>query len=77
MMANYSYSDVASLSGRLSMVDRDIGGISEDFTKYTLAHGYALEENLFLVNELSFVNGQEGGENYESLTIAAELIFTF
>lgn len=77
LMANYSYSDVASLSGRLSMVDRDIGGISEDFTKYTLAHGYALEENLFLVNELNLVNGQEGGEDYESLTIAAELIFTF
>lgn len=77
LMANYSYSDVASLSGRLSMVDRDIGGISEYFTKYTLAHGYALEENLFLVNELSLVNGREGGEDYESLTIAAELIFTF
>jgi hypothetical protein len=59
------------------MVDRDIGGISEDFMKYTLAHGYALEENLFLVNELSLVNGQEGGEDYESLTIAAELMFTF
>ena len=77
LMVNYSYSDVASFSGRVSTVDRDIGGISEDFMKYTLAHGYALEENLFLVNELSLVNGQEGGEDYESLTIAAELIFTF
>ena len=77
LIVNYSYSDVASLSGRLSMVDRDIGGSSEDFTKYTLAHGFALQENLFLVNELSFVNGQEGGEDYESLTLAAELIFTF
>ena len=76
-MANYSYSDVASISGRLSMVDRDIGGISEYFKKYTLAHGYALEENLFLVNELSFVYGQEGKEDYESLTIAAELIVIF
>lgn len=77
LMANYSYSDVASISGRLSMVDRDIGGISEYFKKYTLAHGYALEENLFLVNELSFVYGQEGKEDYESLTIAAELIVIF
>ena len=59
------------------MVDREIGGISEYFKKYTLAHGYALEDNLLLVKELSFVNGQEGGEDYESLTVAAELIVIF
>ena len=76
-MVNYSYSDLASLSGRFSMVDCDIGGTSEDFTKYTLAHGYALREDLFLVNEVSLLDGQEGGEDYESLTIAAELIVTF
>ena len=77
LMVNYTYNDVASVSGRLSMVDHDIGDTSEDFTKYTIAHGYALREDLFLVNELSLVDGQEGGEDYESLSIAAELIVTF
>ena len=77
LMVNYAYSDLTSLSSRLSIVDRDIGGISEDFKKYSLAHGYAIEDNLFLVNELSLVSGQEGGEDYESLTLAAELIVTF
>ncbi|MEC7274125.1 MAG: hypothetical protein VXU48_02660, partial [Verrucomicrobiota bacterium] len=77
LMVNYSYNDTASLSGRFSVVDLDIGGASEDFTKYTLAHGYALREDLFLVNEVSVLYGHEGGEDYESLTIAAELIVTF
>ena len=77
LMINYSYRDIASISGRISMVDYDTGASSEDFIKYTLAHGYALEENLFLVNELSLLNGQEGGEDYESLTLATELIVTF
>ena len=76
-MVNYSYNDNASLSARFSLVDRDIGGASEDFTKYTLAHGYALREDLFLVNEVSVLDGHEGGEDYKSLTIAAELIVTF
>jgi len=77
LMMNYSYRNLASLSCRFSMVDRNILGISEDFKKYTLAHGYALREDLFLVNEVSLVEGQEGGESYESLTLAAELIVTF
>lgn len=77
LMANYSYSDVASISGRFSTVDREIGSISEYFKKYTLAHGYALEDNLFLVKEISFVNGQESGKDYKNLIIAAELIVIF
>ena len=77
LMVNYSYRDIASIAGRISMVDCDTGTSSRDFIKYTLAHGYALEENLFLVNELSLLNGQEDGEDYESLTLATELIVTF
>ena len=30
---------------------------SKRFLKYTLAHGYAFTDNLFLVNEVSFVDG--------------------
>lgn len=77
LMANYAYSDVASITGRLSMIDSEQGNGEEDFTKYTLAHGYAFTDNLFLVNEVSLVDGEIGADDYEELTFAVELLFTF
>jgi len=77
LMANYAYSDVASVTARLSMVDAEKGTVEEDFTKYTLAHGYAFTDNLFLVNEISLVDGEIGADDYEELTAAVELIFSF
>ena len=77
-MANYAYSDQASVTGRLSLVDRDGGAADqEDFVKYTLAHGYAFTDNLSLVTELSYVDGEDNGTDVEVLTGAVELIFSF
>ncbi len=42
LMANYAYSDVASVTGRISMVELETGTDDYDFTKYTVAHNYAL-----------------------------------
>ena len=78
LMANFAYSDAASVTGRLSYAEAEQGAADEDFVKYTLAHGYAFTDNLFLVNEISFVDGEDAaGNDVEILTAAAELIFSF
>jgi hypothetical protein len=78
LMANFAYSDVASVTGRLSYVDGEQGNVEEDFLKYTLAHGYAFTDNLFLVNEISYVDGETATNlDYSELTFAAEIIFSF
>lgn len=86
LMANFAYSDNASVTGRISYADHELtqtgsaGSTSEveaDFVKFTLAHGYAFTDNLILVNEFSFVDGEIGSADYESLLFASELIFSF
>jgi len=78
LMANFAYSDVASVTGRVSFVDGEQGNADEDFMKYTVAHGYAFTDNLFLVNEISYVDGESiAGADVEILTFAAEIIFSF
>ncbi|RCL34466.1 MAG: hypothetical protein DBX01_03915 [Puniceicoccaceae bacterium] len=75
MMANCSYSDRASITGRVSHVDAD--DILEA-TKFTLAHNYAFTNNLLLVAEISAVDYEfEGGADGETLEGALELLFTF
>lgn len=70
VMANYTYSDAASITGRYSVED---GGTS-DASKITLAHNYALADNLALITELSEVD-VDGAD--EELEFAVELLFTF
>ena len=53
LMANYAYSDVASVTARISMVEIEQGTDDYDFIKYTVAHNYALADNLLLVTEIS------------------------
>ncbi len=87
LMANYAYSDAASVTGRLSYSDHEAdiatttpaatGTADADFLKYTLAHGYAFTDNLFLVNEVSYIDGEAADEDYEVLFGAVELIFSF
>ena len=87
IMANFAYSDQASVTGRISYVDHEYdvagaGTIAEvDALKFTLAHGYAFTDNLFLVNEISYVEtGLDtliGDEDIDSIFFAAELIFSF
>jgi len=70
VMANYTYSDAASITGRYSVED----GGANDASKITLAHNYALADNLALITELSEVD-VDGAD--EELEFAVELLFTF
>ena len=75
VMANCSYSDRASITGRVSHVDVDS---FLDATKFTLAHNYAFTNNLMLVAEISAIDYEfEGGAGGETLEGALELLFTF
>jgi len=79
IMANFAYSDQASVTGRISYADHEDNDsdLEADFLKYTLAHGYAFTDNLLLVTELSYVDGEFDNDDYESLLGAVELIFSF
>ena len=80
LMANYAYSDVASVTGRVSSVDVDIDGNEVlDGTKLTLAHNYAFSDNLALCAEVSHVDGDlnPGDIDAEVTSFAVELLFTF
>jgi hypothetical protein len=78
VMANYTYSDAASITARYSVedgsdtVDPDLS--DRDASKITLAHNYALADNLALITELSEVD-VDGAD--EELEFAVELLFTF
>jgi hypothetical protein len=68
-MANYSYSDKASVTVRYAVAEDDETGI-------TLAHNYALADNLALIAEVGQIDADADG--VETLTGAAvELLFTF
>ena len=83
IMANFAYSERASVTGRLSYVDYEIDDTAEyDQVKYTLAHNYAFTDNLLLVAEISFIDGDLATNSpldmeFEDLTAALELLFTF
>jgi len=87
VMANFAYSEDASITGRLSYVDgeEETGVNTENeasFLKYTLAHGYAFTDNLFLVTELSYLDGEasstgDADTEFDELQAAVELIFSF
>lgn len=77
LMANYSYSDKASITGRVSEVDLDGAG---DATKFTIAHLYAFTDNLALCAELSTVDydlDTDFGVDGHTLEGGIELLFTF
>jgi hypothetical protein len=89
LLANYAYSDVASVTGRLSYVD----GTEEDgttapneddldFFKYTLAHNYAFTDNLLLRTELSYLDGEfsaagAADSDFDETTLVVEVLFSF
>ena len=79
LMANYNYSEKASLTGRFSCADHEDDPTDRtlDFTKWTLAHNYAFNDHLALITELSLVDGEFNGTNFENLLGAVELIFLF
>ena len=90
LMANFAYSDQASVTGRFTYSDNQVDGEADGFTgelemkiaKYTAAHNYAFTDNLLLVTELSYVDGEikvegEGSDRFDGLQAAVELLFTF
>lgn len=89
LMTNYAYNETASMTGRLSYMELDgeldaSGGAALDgyAFKYTLAHNYALTENLSIVAEFSYTDGRfdstaDGNGDLEEFFAAAEIIFTF
>ena len=80
LMANYAYSDVASVTGRLSYLEFDGGTADQnpDYVKYTIAHNYAFTDNLLLVSEINYLDGDlDAAGDYEELTAAVELLFSF
>ena len=82
IMANMTYSDQASVTGRISYADHEAddgfgNDVEADFIKYTLAHNFAFTDNLLLVAEVSYADGEFLDEDVESIQGALELIFTF
>jgi hypothetical protein len=79
LMANYAYSDVASVTARLSAIELEIADAKLDITKYTLAHNYALSDNLLLVTEINYVDGDidDFDVDGDATTVAVELLFSF
>jgi hypothetical protein len=77
VMANFAYSDEASVTGRLSYIEYEAGALDADAVKYTVAHNQAFSDNLLLVTELSYVDAEVVGVDYNELIAAVELLFTF
>ena len=78
VMANYAYSDVASVTARISMVEIEQDTLDYDFIKYTVAHNYALADNLLLVTEISVGDLEDiDGSDYDVTELAVELLFSF
>ena len=83
VMANYAYSDCCSVTGRISSVDSSddntpsLGNGDVERFQYTLAHNYALSDNLAIITEVSYVEEDDNGIDSESLTGAVEVLFTF
>jgi len=79
LMANFAYSDAASITARVSFYDQDNAGTDESGFALTLAHGYAFTDNLFLVTEVSYGEEDQDGAAQDSDVLfgAVELLFTF
>lgn len=87
LMGNYAYSEAASITGRISYESLDFSAAGDadveiSQLKYTLAHGYAFTDNLFLVTEVSFTQAEVdyagvGSVDVDGLEGAVELIFAF
>ena len=80
LMANYTYSDTASVTARVSIeeVDSGLNADSElEGTKFTLAHNKALADNLALLVEVSSAEYELLDEDADVVELAVELLFTF
>ena len=81
VMANYAYSDAASVTARVSGIYYDFATADAGkITKYTLAHNYALSDNLLLVTEVNYAEGElnsfQSSEGDEA-AFGVRLLFSF
>jgi hypothetical protein len=77
VMANYSYSDKSSVTARYANCDvsnANVGSKQDAGEAYTLAHNYALADNLAVIAEVTkhFPDGKSN-----EVASAVELLFTF
>lgn len=90
IMANYAYSERASITGRLSFMETEFDAASAsevdgNALKYTIAHNYAFLDNLVLVTEFSYLNSNFDVDgdvadldgNQEEFFLAARMLFSF
>ena len=99
IMANYAYNECSSITARISFVQYDTFisdgssdsiGFDVEGLKYTLAHNYALTDNLAIITEVSYSDfnidvsstDEEGGPpsgsaDGDELLGAVEVLFTF
>lgn len=78
VMANFAYSEQASVTGRISYIEYDVSdNTAAEFIKFTAAHNYAFTDNLGLIAEISYVDGEEAGYDFDELFGALELLFSF
>ena len=85
VMANFAYSPVVSLTGRVSYYTTEVAGANDFGVTYAFAHSYALSEQWVLVSEVSYINedqatsdpGEASRGKDETVFGAVELLFTF
>ena len=78
VMANYAYSDCCSVTGRVSYGEVETGAAEADAIQYTLAHNYAVTDNLAVITEISYADADDNsGNEADSLLGAVEVLFTF
>jgi len=67
-----------TVSGSPASDTGSISGEAGNFFKYTLAHNYAVTDNLAVITEVSYVDGELFETvDYEALVGAVEVLFTF
>jgi len=82
VMANYAYSDAASVTLRVSDIYVEQNNVEREITKYTLAHNYAFSDNLLLITEVNYAEGDiqpafgNGGDG-DVAQFAISLLFSF
>ena len=89
-MTNYAYSNQASVTGRISLaiLSADFQSAVNNATetqifKYTVAHNYAFNDNLLLITEFSYSDGEfnstvDSDSDLEELFAAAvQVLFIF
>lgn len=78
IMANYAYSDCCSITGRVSYHEEEEGSFEGEFTKYTVAHNYAVTDNLAIITEVSLADYEDNGStDDDELVGAVEVLFSF